>query len=119
VFAKKVFKNIQQRLATLSVLIVCGLTALPAQAATNADMPWEAPLQTIMDSITGPVAQIIAVLAIAITGLALAFGDSTGGFRKLIQIVFGLSIAFAAATLVSNFFGFGGGAVITAPMLYA
>jgi len=101
-------------LAALVGLIAYGLTAVPAHAATNADMPWEGPLQTILDSITGPVAEIIAILAIAVTGLALAFGDSSGGFRKLIQIVFGLSIAFAATTLVTNFFGFGGGALITA-----
>jgi type IV secretory pathway VirB2 component (pilin) len=46
-------------------------------------------------SIEGPVAKIIAVIIIIVTGLTLAFGDTSGGFRRLIQIVFGLSIAFA------------------------
>jgi hypothetical protein len=32
---------------------------------------------------------------IIVTGLTLAFGDTAGGFPRLIQIVFGLSIAFA------------------------
>ena len=107
-------KHIRLTFTVWSGLIAFALAALPAQAATNANMPWEAPLQTILNSITGPVAQIIAILAIAVTGLALAFGDSSGGFRKLIQIVFGLSIAFAATTLVTNFFGFTGGALISA-----
>ena len=35
-----------------------------------------------------PVARIVAVIIIIATGLALAFGDTSGGFRKLIQIVF-------------------------------
>ena len=85
--------------------------ALPAHAA-GSSMPWEAPLQSILDSIQGPVARIIAVIVIIATGLALAFGDTSGGFRKLIQIVFGLSIAFAASSFFLTFFSFTGGAVL-------
>ena len=44
--------------------------------------------------------------------LALAFGDTSGGFRRLIQIVFGLSIAFAASSFFLSFFSFGGGALV-------
>ena len=33
------------------------------------------------------------------------------GFRRLIQIVFGLSIAFAASSFFLSFFSFGGGVV--------
>ena len=85
--------------------------ALPAQAA-GSNMPWEAPLQSILESIQGPVARIVAVIIIIATGLALAFGDTSGGFRKLIQIVFGLSIAFAASSFFLSFFSFSGGAVV-------
>ena len=56
-------------------------------------MPWEQPLQQILDSIQGPVAKVISVIVIIMTGLTLAFGETSGGFRRLIQIVFGLSIA--------------------------
>lgn len=87
------------------------LLAGPAQAA-GSGMPWEGPLDLILQSIEGPVAKIIGTLAIIITGLTLAFGDSGGGFRKLIQIVFGLSIAFTATSFFLSFFSFGGGAVI-------
>ena len=58
------------------------------------------------------VAKIIAVMIIIITGLTLAFGDTSGGARKLIQIVFGLSIAFAASSFFLSFFSFGGGALV-------
>ncbi|AYV49682.1 conjugal transfer protein TrbC [Caulobacter flavus] len=89
------------------------LTLLSAQAyAAGSSMPWEAPLEKILESIEGPVAKIIAVVIIIMTGLALAFGDSTGGTRRLIQIVFGLSIAFAASSFFLSFFSFGGGALI-------
>lgn len=81
--------------------------------AAGSNMPWEQPLQQILDSVQGPVAKIIAVMIIIVTGLTLAFGETAGGFRRLIQIVFGLSIAFAASSFFLSFFGFGGGALIS------
>lgn len=99
----------------LSPIVPAGLLVLmlaaPA-AAAGSSMPWEAPLQAILESIQGPVAKIIAVIIIIATGLALAFGDTSGGFRRLIQIVFGLSIAFAASSFFLSFFSFGGGALV-------
>lgn len=86
--------------------------SLPAALAAGSGMPWEGPLQSILDSVQGPVARIIAVIIIIATGLALAFGDTSGGFRKLIQIVFGLSIAFAASSFFLSFFSFAGGATV-------
>lgn len=83
-----------------------------AAHAAGSGMPWEGPLQQILDSIEGPVARIIAVIVIVITGLTLAFGETSGGFRRLIQIVFGLSIAFAATSFFLAFFSFGGGATL-------
>jgi len=94
-------------LATLIILASC----LPSYAA-GSGMPWEAPLQRILESIEGPVAKIIAVIIIIVTGLTLAFGDMGGGFRRLLQIVFGLSIAFAATSFFLSFFAFAGGALI-------
>jgi type IV secretion system protein TrbC len=85
--------------------------AAPAWAA-GSNMPWEQPLNQILQSVEGPVAKIIAVIIIIVTGLTLAFGDSSGGFRRLIQIVFGLSIAFAASSFFLSFFSFGGGVLI-------
>jgi type IV secretion system protein VirB2 len=95
--------------AALAALLLA--IAIPAHAA-GSNMPWEAPLQSVLDSIQGPVARIIAVIIIIATGLTLAFGDTSGGFRKLVQIVFGLSIAFAASSFFLTFFSFSGGAVL-------
>ena len=93
-------------------LAVAGLLAIGSAQAAGSSMPWEAPLQKILESIEGPVAKIIAVIIIIVTGLTLAFGDSSGGACKLIQIVFGLSIAFAASSFFLSFFSFGGGALV-------
>ncbi len=106
--------KIPSRSSTLLISAAIGLSlALTSTAqAAGSGMPWEAPLQKVLESVQGPVAKIVAVLIIITTGLALAFGESSGGFRKLIQIVFGLSIAFAASSFFLSFFSFGGGALI-------
>ena len=98
-----------------SSLLVAGLIAVAladAAEAAGSGMPWEAPLQRILESIEGPVAKVVAVVIIILTGLSLAFGDMGGGLRRLIQIVFGLSIAFAATSFFLSFFAFAGGALI-------
>jgi type IV secretion system protein VirB2 len=105
-----VTKSLARLSASASVLALT-LVSAPAYAA-GSNMPWEQPLQQILESIQGPVAKIVAVIIIIVTGLTLAFGDTSGGFRRLIQIVFGLSIAFAASSFFLSFFSFGGGALI-------
>ncbi len=94
--------------ATFAAACMTAGTAL----AAGSNMPWEHPLNQILQSVEGPVAKIVAVIIIIVTGLSLAFGDTSGGFRRLIQIVFGLSIAFAASSFFLSFFSFGGGVVI-------
>ncbi|GBQ30687.1 TrbC/VIRB2 family protein [Gluconacetobacter azotocaptans] len=108
--ASRVYRHLS-RLRILPLLVGIALLAPSASYAAGSNMPWEQPLQQILDSVQGPVAKIIAVLIIIGTGLGLAFGESSGGMRRLIQIVFGLSIAFAAASFFLTFFNFAGGAL--------
>jgi type IV secretion system protein TrbC len=105
--------RLSMRAATSVALLAAAALLHPDTAlAAGSGMPWEAPLQTILESIEGPVAKIVAVIIIIVTGLTLAFGDTGGGFRRLVQVVFGLSIAFAASSFFLSFFSFGGGALI-------
>ena len=96
----------------LAVFVDAQMWASGPAGAAGSNMPWEQPLNQILQSIQGPVSKIIAVIIIIVTGLSLAFGDTSGGFRRLIQIVFGLSIAFAASSFFLSFFSFGGGVLI-------
>jgi type IV secretory pathway VirB2 component (pilin) len=98
----------RRALATASAFAFVALATAPAYAA-GSNMPWEQPLNQILESVQGPVAKVVSVI---ITGLTLAFGETSGGFRRLIQIVFGLSIAFAASSFFLSFFQFGGGALL-------
>jgi type IV secretory pathway VirB2 component (pilin) len=101
-----------RRIAVLAAIVVYEAIYSSSAHASGSSMPWETPLNQILESIQGPVAKIISVIIITVTGLTLAFGDTSGGFRRLIQIVFGLSIAFAASSFFLSFFSFSGGALI-------
>ena len=108
----KTLSRLRDRASTLALGAFLALAISTPAHAAGSSMPGEAPLQSILESIQGPVAKIMAVIIIIATGLTLAFGDTSGGFRRLIQIVFGLSIAFAASSFFLSFFSFGGGALV-------
>lgn len=99
----------QHKLIALWVSLIVVLTTQPVFAG-GSSMPWESPLNNILHSITGPVAKVGGVLAIVATGLGLAFSEGGGFIRKVVGVVFGLSITFSAGTFISDFLGYGGGA---------
>ncbi|AHI26356.1 conjugal transfer protein TrbC [Komagataeibacter xylinus] len=104
--------RVRQHASAISAMLLLSVAWCSSALASGSDMPWETPLNEILQSVQGPVAKIISVIIITVTGLTLAFGESSGGFRRLIQIVFGLSIAFAASSFFLSFFSFSGGALI-------
>lgn len=104
---------IRWAVASRTSLFVSMLILATNAYAAGSGMPWEQPLEKVLESVQGPVAKIVAVIIIITTGLTLAFGETAGGFRRLIQIIFGLSIAFAASSFFLSFFSFGGGALIS------
>jgi type IV secretory pathway VirB2 component (pilin) len=91
--------------AALSLALIVG-TAHGA----GAGMPWETPLNNFLTSLTGPVAKIVGVAAVVITGLGIAFSEGGSGMRKIVTVAFGLTIAFSATTFFLPLFGYAGGA---------
>jgi type IV secretion system protein TrbC len=106
---KKHFLNFKSLILQLYVFAVCYLLLMPS-AYADTGLPWETPLQKILDSITGPVAKILGVLAIVVAGFGIAFGEAGSGMRRFFQVILGLSIAFTASTLIVSLFGVTGGA---------
>ena len=76
--------SLRRSIASITVFVVASFSVSPALAA-GSNMPWERPLNQILESVQGPVTKIIAVIIIIATGLSLAFGDTSGGFRRLIR----------------------------------
>ena len=67
--------TLKSTIRTALALGGAALLAAPAYAA-GSGMPWEGPLDQILQSIEGPVARIVAVIIITLTGLMLAFGET-------------------------------------------
>ena len=110
--ASAVLRLYNQSLTTVLSAGVGLLIASPAWATgTGTAMPWEAPLTTIENSLAGPVAKAIGVIAIVLTGLGFAFAEGGSAMRKGVGIVFGLAVAFTATTFVTSFFSLTSGAV--------
>lgn len=89
-----------------------GLLSASQALAGGSGMPWEGPLQQIVDSINGPVVQAAAVVAVVLFGAGVAMSENGSFMRRGLGILFGLSIAFAASAFFLQFFGFAGGVEI-------
>lgn len=98
-------------IARASLALAAFAIAAPAYAA-GSGMPWEGPLEQVVDSITGPVARAAAVIAIVIAGVTIIFSEGGGGVRKLAFVGLGIAIMFAAVSFFLDFFGFAGGAIL-------
>lgn len=94
-----------RRLLTAAALGV-GLAGVFSDAAlattSGPSMPWDAPLQTLLENLQGTVARILVTVAVVITGLLFAFGESGGAFRRVFGIAFGAAIALGALTVLSS-----------------
>ena len=92
-------------LLTLSIL-------LPDQAwatsTSSGGLPWESPLQTVSQSLTGPVAYAISLIGVVVTGAMLIFGGEINEFaRRIIMLVLVIALLVSATNLLSTLFSTG------------
>jgi type IV secretion system protein TrbC len=67
-----------------------------------AGLPWEGPLTQLQNSLTGPVAKSIGIIALAAAGGMLAFGGELGDFTKrILMVVLALSVLILASSFMS------------------
>ena len=79
-----------------------------AAAGGGGALPWETPLQTFRDSITGPVALSIAVLAIAVAGAMLIFGGEINNFARMVcYIILVAGLLVSANNIMTTLYGAG------------
>lgn len=89
-------------LAAVAVLIAILMPAVAhAASAGGPVMPWNAPLQTILDDLSGPTARILGALAFVIGGAMWAFTRHEEGARRFGQAIVGLAIMIGAANIVA------------------
>ena len=96
-------------LLTFSLIAVIVLLGAGDALASSAGMPWEGPLEKLLQSLTGPVAKAVGVFSIVGLGFGIAFSEGGSGLRKALWVVLGLAIAFSATSFFLSFMGFSGG----------
>ncbi len=97
----------------LLVCVVGGMfpsASLAGAGGGGAAMPWEGPIESVLNSLTGPVAQALCILAVVALGFGMAFSEGGGVMRRSMGILFGCSIAVTAVSFATTFFGFAAGA---------
>jgi type IV secretory pathway VirB2 component (pilin) len=88
-------------------LALLSTTALSAGTG-GADLPWNHPLQVVVDNLTGPTAKTIAALAFVLGGAMWMFTSHEQGAKRFGQALFGIAIVLGAVNLVDAL-GFQGG----------
>jgi type IV secretion system protein VirB2 len=68
-------------------------------------LPWEAPICKVVQSLTGPVAFGISLVAIFAAGAALVFGEELSGFaRRILSIIIAVAFLIGGSALVTTLF---------------
>lgn len=87
----------------LVVMVAAYFHPVAAHAANaGGNLPWDTPLTTLKNDITGPVAFTISLLAMVACGAALVFGGEVNEFiRRIIMLVLVCAFIVGVANLAS------------------
>lgn len=95
--------------AQVRTVVVFGLFAVmmifDAVSANSAfaALPWEGPIDTLTESLTGPMAKAVCAATVCVTGIFIALGEG-GPFGRIAgRIIFGLALAIGAMNIVKMF----------------
>ena len=100
------------QVALVLVLLVISTATAWSGGTGGGGMPWEGPLNQLLDSLTGPVSRVVGAVAIIGLGVGIAFSEGGSMMRKALWVVLGLAIAFNAVSWGLGFLGFAGGLLV-------
>lgn len=98
------------RIIFLSALAALALLNPDAALASGGITEFSAPLEKVVNTITGPAGKFISIAAMGICGLIFIMNkdDISGGFKLLLSVVFGISFIAFAGSIVNTVFSFSG-----------
>ena len=102
-----IIQRVVKRKNNLTNVLIPSMTTgfMAAASRCYAGMPWEGPLETIQESVTGPVATGVCTIIVVITGIAIACGEGGGAGRRRLQGICGLALALGVASFIASFNG--------------
>src|SRR5262245_35624693 len=99
-------KLLRKGTSLAAMLLLSGTGAFAA--TTGSSLPWEGPLQTLVTSLTGPVAYAISIVAIVALGAGLAFGgEMSESMRRMLQVGIAVCLVVFAAQVMTSWIGSG------------
>ena len=96
-------KDNTRKMLQITTFLLVGLAlaiVAPDAFANTATMPWEGPICAVAKSLSGPTAKAVAVIAVVISGLMLAFGELGGIFKTFMGLLMGIAMAIMATQWV-------------------
>ena len=110
VFQQAFAPQMKRRYQQMFALVL--LQGILLQAAATG-LPWEAPLATLLTSLSGPVALVIAAVCCIFVGFQIGFRPDPLEYGKMALLVpFAMAFIVGAATVIKVFFPAFAGAVI-------
>jgi type IV secretion system protein TrbC len=102
-----------KRVWLLTLLLIVAAQAAWAGGAGGGGLPWETPLNRVAQSMTGPVALSISLIALMVAGGTLVFGGELSEFaRRSCVAVLAIAFLVLGAGFMTTLFGVGGAVVL-------
>ncbi len=107
---RRPFAHLSVSLRHFIAILLLTIFSSPLLASSFESLPWDTPGQRIESWLTGSVAKIVAIILIAVSGIMFANGEHGSAFRRMMGVVFGISIAVGAVSIYASL-GFSGAEV--------
>lgn len=99
-------RKLHKRLIAAASLVAA---AGPALASGGSGLPWDQPIQKLVDGVSGPVAFGFAFMGLIALGVRWIYGGDLGPAAKMLMtLVIGVSILAFAAGFLAQLFGLSG-----------
>ena len=95
-------------LGVITVAMLAPTTELWAAGLGGPDMPWNTPLQRLLDNLSGQTARTLGMLMFVVGALTWGFSRNEEHVRRFGTIVFGCAVAIGVVNLF-NALSFQGG----------
>lgn len=99
-------KTVNVILFALVAVLAVTLVTDPAFASSGGGLPWETPLNKVKDSLSGPVALAVGVIAFFAGGAMLVFGGEMTDFaRRAALVVLACGFLLGGSNLLTTLYG--------------
>ena len=102
-----IYGNARKLFSIVSAMMLSLFSNFAFAGTMSEQYAWDTVIKKLSDNLSSNVVLGIAIIAIVVCGLTMAFTDLQSGGKRAVTIAVGLSVALGAASIMSKFFGNG------------